>query len=240
METKRWEETTASAAQSARTCIDPGFNLIGGGARVSGTDAHNVLTASYPEGNCWLAQTKAGHATLTVWAIGLLDRRDEWEVQVNEQRAVSLTVPKATVSLETGYALTGGGGRLVPVSRGLAASYPASANSWEVIGEEQVSALGSAISYIISIRPRAGGSVPSGLTRASGPAAQPVIVVVLDGYTLTGGGAVAGGANVLRSSFPEGDKWSASSNHQDAGSLVRTAVYAIGIKPPAPPPVSGP
>ena len=82
--------------------------------------------------------------------------------------------------------------------------------------------------------------MPSGLTRASGPAAQPVIVAVLDGYALTGGGAVAGGANVLRSSFPEGDKWSASSNHQDVGGLVRTAVYAIGIEPPAPPPVSGP
>jgi hypothetical protein len=60
---------------NARTCLAPEWRLSGGGALDQWSGAGNLLTASFPHGNCWFALGKdhlhPSPAAITVFAIGL-------------------------------------------------------------------------------------------------------------------------------------------------------------------------
>jgi hypothetical protein len=112
------ERTSSSAGHPkiiAQAASTKGLKLIGGGARVdSGNGVGNLLTGSYPEGEGWVASSKehikASPATVTAFAIYLVDPEDIWDVKrvevSSEQRS---NRPEATAELPAGYALTGGG-----------------------------------------------------------------------------------------------------------------------------------
>lgn len=238
-----WEITSDPAPHpTARVCVETGFKLVGGGARVNWTGSGNLLTASYPEGDCWVGRSKdhvhASPASITVWAIGLRDSQNQWDVHVNQATGLSAAHPIVTVSLPWGYALTGGGGRINWTGAGnlLTASYPVSDLSWEVRGKDhEISDPATATAYIIGIRPRAGGPVQTRTTSGvSGTAAHPsVTVAVANGFTLTGGGARvewSGAGNLLTSSFPSASNWIASAKDHDISSPAPIFGYAIGIR----------
>jgi hypothetical protein len=60
---------------TAQVCLDPGWILSGGGALDNWNGAGNLLTASYPQGGCWLAAGKdhkdPSPSSITVYAIGI-------------------------------------------------------------------------------------------------------------------------------------------------------------------------
>jgi vibriolysin len=59
----------------AQVCLDTGWILSGGGALDDWSGAGNLLTASYPQGLCWLAAGKdhkvPSPASITAYAIGI-------------------------------------------------------------------------------------------------------------------------------------------------------------------------
>jgi hypothetical protein len=72
-------ETTGAVAAhpSARVCLDmdPGSILTGGGALDNWDGDGNLLTGSFPQGNCWIGAGKdhihSAPASITVYAIGI-------------------------------------------------------------------------------------------------------------------------------------------------------------------------
>jgi vibriolysin len=60
---------------TAQVCLEPGWILSGGGAFDNWSGAGNLLTASYPQGLCWLAAGKdhlhSSPASITAYAIGI-------------------------------------------------------------------------------------------------------------------------------------------------------------------------
>jgi hypothetical protein len=60
---------------TAQVCLDPGWILSGGGALDNWNGAGNLLTASYPQGVCWLAAGKdhkdPSPASITAYVIGI-------------------------------------------------------------------------------------------------------------------------------------------------------------------------
>jgi len=64
-----------AAHPSAQVQLDPGWSLSGGGAFDDWRGAGNLLTASFPQGESWLAFGKdhkeSSPAAITVYAIGL-------------------------------------------------------------------------------------------------------------------------------------------------------------------------
>lgn len=73
------EITTPATSHPEGGCSAPeGCRLIGGGARVNWSGHGNLLTASYPEGNAWLAKAKdhsvLDPASITIFAIGISEQ----------------------------------------------------------------------------------------------------------------------------------------------------------------------
>jgi hypothetical protein len=63
------------AHPNARVCLDPGWILSGGGALDNWSGEGNLLTASSPQGSCWVAagkdHMKPSPASITAYAIGI-------------------------------------------------------------------------------------------------------------------------------------------------------------------------
>lgn len=117
-----------------------GFTLVGGGARVNWSGEGNLLTASYPNGNSWVARAKdhlkPSVATVTAFAIGLKNSfltRHGLRVQ---QKAISsgtaTSWPSTSCSLDYGYRLLSGGGETRWFSDGqlLTGSFPENRHTW--------------------------------------------------------------------------------------------------------------
>jgi vibriolysin len=173
-----------------------------------------------------------------VWAIGLRDAQDQWDVRIEHATGLRAAHPTATVGLPVGYALTGGGGLTNWAGSGnlLTASYPLSPTAWEVRAKDhEVSDPAEATAYIIGIRRRQGPVPQSNISSAvSGTDPHPsAMVAVAAGFMLVGGGARVnwtGAGNLLTASFPSGNDWIASSKDHDISDPADISVFAIGIR----------
>ena len=71
----RQTEVAAAPHPEGRCPVPDGCRLVGGGARVNWTTAGNLLTATYPEGNAWVAKAKdhthTNPSSLTIFSIGI-------------------------------------------------------------------------------------------------------------------------------------------------------------------------
>lgn len=180
------------------------YKLIAGGATVE--SAGEGLISSYPDGNCWHARAQ-GEASLKVWAIVLVDPKNEWDVYVGSNTVGKkfATFPAVTKSLDKrGYVLTGGGAK-VEGSGFLVASWPTGARSWEAKGTASSTAV---MSIILGIKPKAGaqaGLAAKIFTKSGTSTAR--AEVVNDGvnlYTLTGGGGrITSGSSVLSKTYAD-------------------------------------
>jgi tetratricopeptide (TPR) repeat protein len=241
---KAWNFTSGALSQPmARICVESGYKLIGGGAKVNWSGAGNLLTASYPDGNCWVAQSKdhveQSPGSVTAWAIGIHDPANEWDVLVQYATGPRADHPTATATLPSGYALTGGGGRTHWSGAGslLTASYPTTSNTWEVRAKDHsISDPTDAMAYVIGIRPRNGTTAPQVMiTSNSGASAQhpSASVDVAPGFQLVGGGARVNWAepgNLLTASYPGESSWKANAKDHLYSSPANVSVYAIGLK----------
>lgn len=238
-----FESTGASARHpSARACVPEGYKLIGGGARVDYTKAGNLLTASYPEGRCWVASSKdhmvADHATVTAYAVGLRDPSGEWEVEMFAETGALAKHPSSSVSVPRNFTMTACGGRISWQGEGnlLTAIVPQSESSCEVRGKDHIKASpATATAYAVGIRPTNGARPPEVKLFTSEGQFDPhpeASVMTAGSYALTGGGARvnwSGEGNLLVSSYPVGRQWVASAKDHVKSSPATLSVFAIGI-----------
>jgi hypothetical protein len=150
-----------------------GLKLIGGGAIVDMPlgQPGNLLFASYPERDSWVAAAKAHKwsclATVKAYGIYLDDPDDLWDVKVVSARTdAQSNTPEVTAILPPGYALTGGGakitwnqGLLLKESR--PTKIQGEYRGWTAKGTEHLDPdVGTAEAFVIGIRPKNGAQIP--------------------------------------------------------------------------------
>jgi hypothetical protein len=139
--------------------VDAGYVMVGGGAKVDyGTQAGNLLYTSQPYDGKWLGQAKdqetVSTASISAYAVGLRPRSDKVpgikvETKINKSPSHYSTIVTASVSVESGYVMVGGGASLgwenmtynadQELRRGLelTGSYPTDRYTWEAQGKDQ-------------------------------------------------------------------------------------------------------
>jgi len=229
---------------TAQVSVPQGYKLIGGGASDNWVGQGNLLTASYPKGNQWIAAGKdhqdPSPSYITVYALGLYDPDDDWEVTVAQQTSDPAEHPQAVATLPQGYTLTGGGA-FVDYGSGygnlLTASFPNGDSGWEARSKDHLVADPAKITaYAIGVRARANNKLRLRQTIKSATGAvapHPSAQVCLDsGWVLSGGGAIDnwdGEGNLLTASFPLNTCWMAKGKDHIDPSPASITVYAIGI-----------
>jgi len=213
-------ESGVAAHPTAAATLPTGYKLIGGGALANWRGAGELLISSYPSNNAWVAQSKdhvdaeVNGATITVWAIGLYDPQDRWDVKVTSAPVTynKSDRSKVSVSLPAGYTLTGGGAMTIPEEPGilLTGSFPSSANTWQATAQDHTvgsDSPGKVTAYVIGIRAKQGITPRSKVfTAVSSKAPHPTYNASVDsGWMLTGGGAYTdcpAFGNLLTASYP--------------------------------------
>lgn len=126
----------------ANSPLSTGFTLVGGGAflRDNLPGGGQLLTASYPEGNSWVAMSKAHdvgvYKTLHSYAIGLKSSfLAESRIEVSWQSSELIgNEPRTECNSANGFDLIGGGAHVVDGQSApgllLTASYPKGQNTW--------------------------------------------------------------------------------------------------------------
>ena len=129
-----------AAHPEARVRIPPEYKLLAGGARDNWIGAGNLLTASYPtpDNGTWIGRGKDhGHgspASVSVFAIGIYDKPDLWEVAQFSATGAPAASPSAQVALAGDFVAKGGvlvgGGADVGGVKLLTSSYPKNTTTW--------------------------------------------------------------------------------------------------------------
>jgi MAC/Perforin domain len=168
---------TSDTAQHPAVSTRPprqGLKLIGGGAIVDMPlgQPGNLLFASYPERDSWVAAAKdhkwsSPQAFVKAYGIYLDDPDDLWDVKVVAARTdAPSTTPEVTAILPPGYALTGGGakitwthGLLLKESR--PTKIQGEYRGWTAKGTDHLDPdVGTAEAFVIGIRPKNGAQIP--------------------------------------------------------------------------------
>lgn len=238
-------ESERAAHPQAKACFPSNVKLIGGGALVDPVEPGNLLTGSFPDGNCWVALSKdhkaSSSATIKAFAIGIFDPSNEFQVITRQKTSGRTSHPSVVVDVDSGFTLTGGGGRTNFSGAGslLVASFPQTATRWEVRAKDhQIANPATVTAFVIGIRRQTGGRVGSRIERATSVVeAHPQTIARLNSdFILTGGGALSNWAhpqpgNMLTSSFPTASNdWMARSKDHFASSPASITTFAIGIR----------
>ncbi|PWT86868.1 MAG: hypothetical protein C5B58_00705 [Acidobacteria bacterium] len=241
-----------------RVPVDRDFKVIGGGALANWKNVGSLMVSSYPDGNSWVAQSKdhmwdAGsgrslggveQVTITVWAIGLYDPFDDWDVIVkpDPKAAQPGYASQAIAELPTDYVLTGGGANASPgppASPGflLTGSYPTDDKQhWRADAHDLgVGVGGTLTAYVIGIKPRRGGKPESTIDhKASDPTPHPVQAAGTFElpWLMTGGGAhTSCNQNFLTASYPSTTgTWRGEAKDHALSCVASIDVYAVGVK----------
>jgi hypothetical protein len=237
----------------ARVHIPKEYKLLAGGARDNFTGGGNLLTASFPDGDStWVARGKDhhgvdDHASVSVFAIGIYDNLDLWEVAQFSATGAKDPDPSAEVALAADFVGKGGvlvgGGAVVVNGPGadklLTSSYPKSPTTWAANATDPFNENPAAITvFAQGLRCKVEGvkiEVKTNQVQSQRKAHPSEKCSPDRGFTLTGGGAFVdygtGPGNLLTSSYPENDHtWAASSKDHVAHSHATITAYAIGLK----------
>ncbi|MFZ5722585.1 MAG: hypothetical protein ACOY33_02875 [Pseudomonadota bacterium] len=267
--TNIWATTAPpnAEADSVSTVYPPSddYKVLGGGAIIHTLDGYSFLTGSYPDiangvAVGWIAQSKhqgsGTRARLTAYAITVYDPDDCWNVKVYQQSTTSpVAHPAATVTIDAGYALTGGGALAVPQTAGgngnfLYSSMPyaggggSTYNGWSVHSKDHgFTDVANITAYAIGIKAAGAGVVtPTSNVvagKASASLSNPSASVtgynnVLPGVNcvLTGGGAHDdwgnGWGNLLTAIFPLGNGgWQSFGQSYGPESPATLKAYAV-------------
>jgi hypothetical protein len=233
-----------AAHPSARATVDPGYKIVGGGAKVNWSGSGNLLTASYPDGNAWVATSKdhidPDPASITVWAIALYDPGNEWEVRVFQENMLQPTPhPSVEVAVPSEYVMTGGGAFIHWSGAGnlLTASYPVNGAKWAAASKDhEQSDPATLTAYAIGIRPHTYKGLPkqSIASAVSGKVNHPSsTATAAQGFSLTCGGARVNWTqqgSLLTASYPSGDSWIAAGKDHRIADPATVDAFAIGLK----------
>jgi vibriolysin len=157
------QQTSSYAAHpSAVASLPSGYTLVGGGAKVNWSGAGNLLYASYPNGNSWVASSKdhdiSSPATITSYAIGLSNaflQANRLAVQSRQVTSGTTNHPNATCTLDYGYKIIGGGAKANWQGNGslLTSSFPSDEQAWYGAAKDHMRADPSSITvYCIGLR----------------------------------------------------------------------------------------
>jgi hypothetical protein len=246
--------STLDEHPSALVQVPPGYKILSGGAKADYVNNKGVLlTASYPIGdNQWTAKAKDAdeqdYAILTVYAVAVYDPHDWLDVKVfHNKSANSDSHPVASVSVDSDYAMTGGGAKVDFVGAGnnLTASYPISDNTWSVASKDHVHQCQAIITaYAIGVKwsSKATNKFPGlqaiksqYLQDTSNSEAHPSATVAApNDTTMVGGGALddygTGPGNMLYASYPlNANTWRANGKDHSISSYATLTTYAIGV-----------
>ena len=233
--------------------VPNGYKILSGGAKVVCQGDGELLTASYPIGdNQWSAKAKDAvvpdKAILTVYAVAVYDPYNWLDVKVFSSVSTLVAHPTASISVDSDYAMTGGGAQTTYMGVGnyLTASYPASAGTWSVASKDHINSCPATITaYAIGVKwSSTAQSRFFGLhaittqyeQASSNPNAHPESTVAApSGTTTVGGGAFvdcgAGEGNMLFQSFPlDANNWYAIAKDHELSSIATLTVYAIGVR----------
>ena len=227
------------------------YKLLSGGALVDSRGAGHLLTASYPiRNNAWRANGKAhgesDPAALTLFAVGLSDPDDIWDVKIYKKVAPYSGGRKQVVAeVEAPYVMVGGGARIEWTGDGvmLTGSWPSGENKWSVEAKDHGWPASATItSYAIGLKSKLPGvrvvnKIEQKETQdGPGSTRRGTSVSSSRGYVTVGGGALAdwrGEGVLLTGSHPDPENrkiWTmlAKDHLYEDGS--RVIAYAIGIK----------
>lgn len=139
-----------SLTPTSPVSVPAGFSLISGGALIENNlpGGGQLLTGSYPEGNSWIAKSKAHEVSvaksLRAYAIGLkADFLAASRIEVFSLSSDLIgSVPERSCNTEQGFDVIGGGAEIQEgqVAPGilLTASYPSGQNSWFAAGKAHI------------------------------------------------------------------------------------------------------
>ena len=191
---------------SGTVAASPPLKVVGGGARSNATAYGSLLTSTQPSPGGWSGESKdhqfADPTTLSLFAVGLSDPADDWDIGIFQATSPPTNHPSVSVTLPAGYVLTGGGctdnWAAAPGGAGnlLTASYPSSATTWQCDGKDHAVASPATITaFIVGIRPKKPGvALPTlQITRSLSAVGQypSAVAPTPQGFVLTGGGARA-------------------------------------------------
>ncbi len=143
------EQSALSAWPQAEAILPNGYELVGGGAEVLWKGgAGNLLTASYPGNNSWIAKSKdhiiGSPAKIISYAIGLKStflQNHYLKVQRKSSDSGTPTAaPTANCYLDQGYRLLSGGAEAIYQGSGqlLTASYPLQRQGWRASAKDHI------------------------------------------------------------------------------------------------------
>jgi Putative binding domain, N-terminal/Viral BACON domain len=152
-----------SGVPNITATLPQGYALTGGGAVVNYSGWGQLLTASYPEGiRSWTAKAKqhgpADAAPVTSIAIGIAPRNGfSMPVPVIfQQRSTVASHPGTSISVDSGYTMTGGGAFADWHTNGslLVSSFPSDASTWTVSSKDHLppGEATSIVAYAIGIK----------------------------------------------------------------------------------------
>ena len=228
-----------------------GLKLIGGGARINYGSGHgSLLTGSYPSGEGWAASAKdhkvSCNATVTAYAVYLVDPEDIWDVRRVEVKNQSRqNRPEATAMLPSGYALTGGGAHVEGWSKGVLLTHccPVMKDGvwagWMAKGKDHIDEdAANATAWAIGIRPK-------GMLAGNNPEPANVLNHVVskghlaaglagtvDQQVVVGGGAAVGyrdEGGLLTATYPadDGKAWQSSAKDHVKDDTVDLTTWSI-------------
>lgn len=204
-----------------------------------------LLTASFPESdNTWRALAKdhleGDSGSMTVYAIGLYDPNDLWEVKRFEVTGDKAAHPVAGTRVQGEFVMVGGGAKVNWTGEGnlLTASFPYDSGTWRAESKDHKKGDAATITvYALGLRSKVQGiKIQQGLTsstsqRAAWPSAA---ASPQGGFVMVGGGAqvnYTGAGNMLTASYPSNSStWLAKSKDHIASDPATITAYAVGIK----------
>ncbi|MCB0425184.1 MAG: trypsin-like peptidase domain-containing protein [Mangrovimonas sp.] len=246
IETKIFESTSGySNRPSVKVVVPEGYKIIGGGAKVTYNGSGCLITESYPNGSSWVAKAKdhlvGSNASITAYAIALYDPNNQWDVRVFQTTGSTANYPEATVRVEDGYVMTGGGAKDNWSGAGnlLTASYPLTNDTWKAKGKDHGNADRANITvYVIGIKPtkKCSKKLKNKIFQSTSDIANHPsgTVSVNRNYYMVGGGTISNwsrAGNLLTSSYPSSNReWSGSSKDLNFAESVSLDIYGIGIR----------
>lgn len=222
----------------------PGWKMVGGGARVNWAGEGNLLTASYPSSeNVWSAASKdhgiKSPATITVFAMGVEDPRDELLVKIFSSTGNETGHSSHSQRVPQGWMMVGGGARVNWRGKGnlLTASYPKDPMTWAAVSKDHQSNSSASISvYAIGVKNKNGTKFNVRMFNHTGHQAEHPTgsVHVPPGWKMLCGGAYVHWSepgNLQTASYPfNGNTWMAESKDHLEYSPAHITTYAIAVQ----------
>jgi len=241
---KLFHATGDSAAHpTAQVSVPSGWKMVGGGARVNWSGMGSLMFGCYPsDEKTWRAHAKdhaaASPANIDVWAIGIEDPKDEWEVRFVHETSDSAEWPTKSVTVPEGFSLVGGGALTHWAKQGLllTESFPIDSRTWRASAKDHIAPeAGTLEVFAIGLRPRNGSAAPEVIrTVISTAAAQhPNGECQAPSGTLPIAGGVKANwktqGSLLTASYPTTNGWAGASKDHQNGEAVTLDIACLSI-----------